>query len=349
MLCRALHECAKRIDVCLLGGALIWVSIAFNAFEVRRAMEHPDLNLLRALDILLEEGTVVGAARRMKLSPPAMSRTLGRIRETLGDPVFVQAGRKLVPTPRALALREQVRAALEQATQVLAPPADVGLETLERRFNVRANDVFVGMHSGRLLEAVAANMPRAMLRFSPEEDDVDDEALRSGQIDLFISGSRKLGPEIRVQPLFTTTFIGIARENHPIFENDITAEQLTRWSHIGVSRRGKFTGPIDTALEALGLRRHVALVVSTPFTAFFALQDSDLLLPLPEHLVRSALAAGLRIRSFELPVPLETVIFTQAWHPRFQSDPAHQWLRRTIFDLCKGEECLDSMPGIARA
>jgi DNA-binding transcriptional LysR family regulator len=190
------------------------------------------------------------------------------------------------------------------------------------------------MHSGRLLEAVAANMPRAMLRFSPEEDDVDDEALRSGQIDLLISGSRKLGPEIRVQPLFTTTFIGIARENHPIFENDITAEQLTRWSHIGVSRRGKFTGPIDTALEALGLRRHVALVVSTPFTAFFALQDSDLLLPLPEHLVRSALAAGLRIRSFDLPVPLETVIFTQAWHPRFQSDPAHQWLRRTICDLC---------------
>lgn len=297
-------------------------------------MEHPDLNLLLALDILLEEGSVVGAARRMNLSPPAMSRTLGRIRETLGDPVFVQAGRKLVPTPRALELREQVRQAVEQATQVLTPTADVDLKTLERRFNVRANDVFVGIHSGRLLEAMAASMPCAMLRFSPEEDDVDDEALRSGRIDLFISASRKLGPEIRVQSLFTTTFVGIAREDHPIFADDITPERLTRWGHIGVSRRGKSAGPIDTALEALGLRRHVALVVSNPYTAFFALQGSDLLLPLPERLARSALAAGLRIRLFDLPVPLETVLFTQAWHPRFQSDPAHQWLRRTIRELC---------------
>lgn len=298
-------------------------------------MEHPDLNLLLALDILLEEGSVVGAARRMNLSPPAMSRTLSRIRETLGDPVFVQAGRKLVPTPRALALREQVRAAVEQATQVFKPTADVDLKTLDRRFNVRANDAFVGLHSGRLLEAIATEMPRAMLRFSPEEDDVDDEALRSGRIDLFISASRKLGPEIRVQSLFTTTFVGIARENHPIFDDDITAERLTRWDHIGVSRRGKTVGPIDAALETEGLRRHVALVVSTPFTALFALQDSDLLLPLPEHLARSALAAGLRIRLFDLPMPLETVLFTQAWHPRFQNDPAHQWLRRKIRALCE--------------
>jgi DNA-binding transcriptional LysR family regulator len=310
-------------------------------------MERPDLNLLLALDVLLEEGSVIGAARRMNLSPPAISRTLNRIRETLGDPIFVQAGRKLVPTPRALALREQVRLAVEQATQVLTPAADIDLKTLERHFNVRANDVFVGIHAGRLLEAMAADMPRAMLRFSPEKDDVDDEALRSGRIDLFISASRKMGPEIRVQPLFTTTFVGIARENHPIFEDDITAERLTRWSHIGVSRRGKFAGPIDDALEAQGLRRHIALVVSTPYTAIFSVQDSDLLLPLPEHLARSALAAGLRIRQFDLPVPLKTVLFTQAWHPRFQSDPAHQWLRRTIRGLCESSELADSRHGKA--
>lgn len=297
-------------------------------------MEHADLNLLRALDVLLEEGSVVGAARRMHLSPPAMSRTLSRIRETLGDPVFVQAGRKLVATPRALALREQVRAVVEQANQVLAPSKAVDLRTLERRFNVRANDVFVGMHSGRLLEAMSVHMPRAMLHFAPEEDDVDDEALRSGSVDLFISASRKLGPEIRVQPLFTTTFVGVAREHHPIFADDITPQRLTRWGHIGISRRGKSIGPIDLALEAQGLRRHLALVVSTPYAALFALQDSDLLLPLPEHLARSALAAGLRIRCFDLPVPLETVLLTQAWHPRFQSDPAHQWLRRMIRSLC---------------
>ncbi|KAI3601381.1 Transcriptional regulator, LysR family (plasmid) [Cupriavidus necator H850] len=300
-------------------------------------MGKPDLNLLFALDVLLEEGSVVGAAQRMNVSSPSMSRTLSRIRDALGDPVFAQAGRKFVPTPRALALREQVRATLAQAMQVLTPSADVNLTTLERRFNVRATDEFVSIHLGRLLEAMAKDMPRAMLRLSPEEDDVDDEALRSGRIDLFISASRKLGPEIRAQSLFTTSFVGVARENHPIFDDDITLERITRWEHIGVSRRGKSAGPFDSVMEAQGLRRHVALVASSPYVALFALQGSDLLLPLPKHLARSALAAGLRIRLFDLPMPLETVPLIQAWHPRLQNDPAHQWLRRTIRGFCNEE------------
>lgn len=297
-------------------------------------MSRPDLNLLLALDALLDEGSVIGAARRMHLSAPAMSRTLGRIREALGDPVFVQVGRKLIPTPKALAMREQVRLAVEQASQVFAADAEIDLKSLDRRFSVRATDEFVSIHLGHLLDAMARDMPRAMLRFSPEEDDVDEEALRSGRIDLFISASRKLGPEIRVQALFTTRFVGVARVNHPIFDEEITPERLTRWEHINVSRRGKAAGPVDAALEAQGLRRHVALVLPNPYTALFALQDSDLLLPLPRHLASTALSAGLRIRVFDLPTPLETVLLTQAWHPRLEGDPAHQWLRQTIHTLC---------------
>jgi DNA-binding transcriptional LysR family regulator len=297
-------------------------------------MPRPDLNLLLALDALLDEGSVIGAARRMHLSAPAMSRTLSRIREALGDPVFVQVGRKLMPTPKALALREQVRAAVEQASQVFATDAEIDLKSLDRRFNVRATDEFVSIHLGHLLDAMARDMPRAMLRFSPEEDGVDEEALRSGRIDLFISASRKLGPEIRVQSLFTTTFVGVARAKHPIFDEEITPERLTRWEHINVSRRGKAAGPVDAALETQGLRRHVALVLPNPYTALFALQDSDLLLPLPRHLASTALSSGLRIRVFDLPIPLETVLLTQSWHPRVESDPAHQWLRQTIHTLC---------------
>lgn len=298
-------------------------------------MEHPDLNLLLALDVLLEEGSVVGAARRMNLSTAAMSRTLGRIREAMGDPMFVLAGRKLVPTPRALAIREQVRVAVEHATRAFAPAAESDLKTVERRFNVRANDAFFGIYAGRLLEAMAHAMPRSVLRFSPEEDNADVDALRSGRIDLLISASLKLGPEIRVQPLFTTTFVGIAREGHPIFQEAITPQQLTRWSHVVISRRGKSSGPIDAALQAQGLQRHVALIVPTPSAALFTLHDSDLLLPMPEQLARSAHAAGLRIRIFELPMTLDTVQLTQAWQPRFQTDVAHQWLHRTILELCR--------------
>ncbi|KVC88032.1 hypothetical protein WI76_32215 [Burkholderia ubonensis] len=145
-------------------------------------VDSANLNLLISLDALLEEGSVAGAARRMNFSPPAMSRTLARIRETVGDPIFVHGGRKMVPTPRAL----------------------------DRQFSVRATDGFVGVYSSQLLEA----------------DDVDDDALRSGRIDLFISASRRLGQEIRVRPLFTTKFVGLARSGHSIFDDDITPERF---------------------------------------------------------------------------------------------------------------------------
>src|ERR1700679_723635 len=105
-------------------------------------MTSPDLNLLFALDVLLEEGSVVGAARRMNLSAPAMSRTLARIREAVGDPILVKVGRTMMPTPRALALREQVHGSVEHARQLLQPEREVDLSTLTRQFNLHANDVF---------------------------------------------------------------------------------------------------------------------------------------------------------------------------------------------------------------
>ena len=230
----------------------------------------PDLNLLYALEALLDEGSVVAAARRMHLSAPAMSRTLARIRETTGDPIFVQSGRQLVPTPRA-------RAA--PADQGCAPgrrrPAGAGeqvdLELLDARFNVRANDIFIGIHAGRLLDAMQQAMPRATLCFVPEEDDLDDDALRSGRVDLFISASRPLGHEIRVQPLFSIRVVGVAREDHPCSRTR-SRRAAWRWGHIGVSRRGKTQGPIDDALARLGLDRHVALVVPTASSALLALQ-----------------------------------------------------------------------------
>lgn len=293
----------------------------------------PDLNLLYALEALLDEGSVVAAARRMHLSAPAMSRTLARIRETTGDPIFVQSGRQLVPTPRALELHQQIKGALQGAAGLLAPGEQVDLKLLDARFNVRANDIFIGIHAGRLLDAMQQAMPRATLCFAPEEDDLDDDALRSGRVDLFISASRPLGHEIRVQPLFSVRVVGVACEDHPLFKDEITPRRVARWGHMGVSRRGKTQGPIDDALAHLGLDRHVALVVPTASSALLALQGSDLILPLPEPLARQALRMGMKIRAFELPLALDGVLITQAWHPRHQMAPAHQWLRRAIREL----------------
>lgn len=299
-------------------------------------MRIPDLNLLVALDALLDEGSVVGAARRMNLSAAAMSRTLTRIRTAVGDPILVRAGRGLVPTPKAIALRDQVRQVIEQAGQLFNTPKHVDLASLERSFNLRANDVFIAPFGAPLLNCLREQAPRTVLRFVPEgEGDDEDQALRDGRLDLYISATRDLGPEIKIQHLFATRFHGLARADHPIFAAEITAERFAAYEQISVSRRGRARGPIDEALVALGLQRRVAMITPSFHSALFSLPDSDLLLPLPEHLLISVERLGLPLRSFKLPVAVAPVKVMQAWHPRFDHDPAHRWLRETLKALCE--------------
>lgn len=298
-------------------------------------MHLPDMNLLVALDALLDEGSVVGAARRMHLSPAAMSRTLSRIREAVGDPILVRAGRGLVPTPRALALRSQVRSVVEQAQQVFSAPQEVDLATLERDFNLRANDVFIAPFAAILLETLREQAPRSVLRFVPEGEGGDEDgALREGRLDLYISATRDLGPEIKVQGLFSTRMVGLARADHPLFERPITACRYAAYEQISVSRRGRAQGPIDSALAAMGLQRRVVLITPSFHSAMFSLPDTNLLLPLPEHVLSSVARLGLPLRAFELPLALEPVAIMQAWHPRFDNDPAHAWLRQTLKACC---------------
>jgi DNA-binding transcriptional LysR family regulator len=203
-------------------------------------MQLPDMNLLVALDALLDEGSVVGAARRMNLSPAAMSRTLTRVREAMGDPILVRAGRGLVPTPKALELREQVRDVVDQAALLFRSADGVELGSLRRRFNIRAND-FVGVYGGRLFDTLDRQAPHCELRFVPEGDG-DDEALREGRIDLNVSNTRPLTPEVKVQNLFSTHFVGLVREDHPLFDAEITPERYAGFSHISMSRRGSPAG-----------------------------------------------------------------------------------------------------------
>lgn len=297
-------------------------------------MNLPDLNLLIAFDVLLEEGSAVGAARRLNISTPAMSRTLARIRDAFGDPILVRSGRGLAPTPHALALREQVRGLVEQAHLVFTTGREIDLTRLERTFNLRANDVFVGAFSGRLRELLDQHAPRTVLRFVAESD-VDDRAMEEGRIDLYISGNRDFSPDTKIQHLFRTHFVGLAREDHPIFEAPIDAARFAAYDHISVSRRGRASGPIDEALAQQGMTRRVTLVTANFHSAIFALPASNLVLPLmPTSMLDNVRRLGLRLREFALPVALEAVDIVQAWHPRLDHDHAHRWLRRMLKQAC---------------
>jgi DNA-binding transcriptional LysR family regulator len=297
-------------------------------------MKYPDLNLLIALDILLEEQSVATAARRLNLSAPAMSRTLSRIRTTVGDPILVRAGRKLVPTARALELRTLVRNTSEAAVGLLQPGSIETLATLERQFTIRANDVFAAAYGGALLAALRATAPKVTLRLRTETDQ-DDEALREGRIDLWIGASNALDPEVRVQTLFTTHFLGLADADHPIFDGPVTAERFAAYEHVNISRRGVNAGPIDAKLMDLGLSRTIAMVAPTFLAGMFALPGTKLIMPAPTHIAWAVAATESRIRPFRLPLKLEPFAMRQAWHPRLDNDAVHRWLRGTVIEVCK--------------
>ncbi|MFF0949681.1 LysR family transcriptional regulator [Rhizobium leguminosarum] len=294
-------------------------------------MSTPDLNLLVTLDVLLAEGSVARAAQRLRLSPSAMSRALARLRETTGDPLLVRAGRGLVPTPRALELRERVGRIVEDAQAVLRPAEALDLEQLVRTFTLRTSEGFAESFGPDLIARLGRQAPGVRLRFV-QKPDKDSAPLRDGTVDLetgVVGGTT--GPEVRAQALFRDRFIGVVRLGHPLCEREMTPSLYAAGQHIYVSRRGLDKGPIDEALNALGLERQIATIVSGFSTALQLARNSDLIASVPERHT-GALRAGMH--SFPLPVPTPEITVSLLWHPRMDADPAHRWLRGCVRDAC---------------
>jgi len=297
-------------------------------------MSRPDFNLLVTLDVLLAEGSVARAGRRLRLSPSAMSRALARLRETTGDPLLVRAGRGLVPTPRALELRERVRQLVQDAEAVLRPTETLDLKQLVRTFTLRASDGFVENFGPVLIARFSAEAPGVRLRFV-QKLDKDSSPLRDGAVDLETGVvGNTASPEVRVQALFRDRFIGVVREEHPLSGGKVTPARYAAARHISVSRRGHERGPIDEALEPLGLEREVVTIVGGFSTALALARASDLIASVPERHTGN-LRAGMH--SFPLPISVPEIMVSLLWHPRMDADLAHLWLRGCVRDACAAQ------------
>lgn len=291
-------------------------------------MQSLDMNLIVALDLLLQEESVTRAAERMNLSAAAMSRTLSRIRDAIGDPILVRAGRDLVPTPRALELRSRVRALADEARFLLTSKQGLDLPSLERTFTIRTDDSLVGAFAAPLAELVQQQAPNARVRFVTQGTH-NVASLREGSVDLEIAVIKDMGPEVKLQLLFQDHFVGVVRPDHVLTHAKVTAKRYASQLHIGASRRGKEWGPIDELLQAQGLRRKIALVVPSFYVAVATAAKSEMVASVPEYLTSTAIELfGLHV--FQIPLPVESVRLSQAWHPRFDADPAHRWLRDCV-------------------
>ena len=295
-------------------------------------MPIPDLNLLVTLDVLLAEGSVARAAQRLRLSPSAMSRALARLRETTGDPLLVRAGRGLVPTPRALALRQRVGQIVQDGQAVLRPAEQLDIAQLSRTFTLRTSEGFVENFGPALIARIAKEAPGARLRFIAKPDK-DSEALRDASVDLETGViGETTGPEVRTQALFKDRFVGVVRKRHALAKGNVTAARYAGGRHILVSRRGLDKGPIDDAMKKTGLERQIVTIVGGFAAALALARTTDLIASVPERHTGN-MRDGLH--SFPLPVATPSITLSMLWHPRLDADPAHRWLRGVVRDVCK--------------
>ncbi|WP_371476910.1 LysR family transcriptional regulator [Kitasatospora sp. NBC_00315] len=284
-----------------------------------------DLNLLRALDALLQENSVTRAAERLGTSPAAASRTLARLRRAVGDPLLVRAGQGMVPTPRALELRDEVGALLRGCDDVLRPGAGFEAVHLQRTFTVQTTELLLAGLAGTLTDRIHREAPQVDVVFLPEAVE-GGPALRQGTVDVELGVLGHLDPEIHTRRLTRATLVGVARAGHPLFGGRIDARRFAAADHIGISRLGKRLGPIDSALAELGLRRRLAVIVPSHTSAMMIARDTDLVaLTLADWLPGTVSAMGLR--TFPIPLDLAPLELAMAWHPRNSADPGHRWFR----------------------
>jgi DNA-binding transcriptional LysR family regulator len=294
-------------------------------------MSMPDLNLLVTLNVLLEEGSVARAAQRLRLSPSAMSRALARLRDTTGDPLLVRAGRGLVPTPRALELRERVGALVLEAEAMLRPAEQLDFRQLTRTFTLRTSDGFVENFGPALIARVRQEAPLVRLNFMQKLNQ-DSTLLRDGMVDLETGViGESTSPEVRTRMLFRDRLIGVVRQGHPLSKGKMSAARYAAAGHILVSRRGRRQGVMDDALALLGLQRDIVTIVGGFSAALALARASDLVASVPERHVGN-LCAGLH--SFALPFDTPPITVSMLWHPRMEADPAHRWLRGCLWEIC---------------
>jgi DNA-binding transcriptional LysR family regulator len=292
------------------------------------SIETLDLNLLLMLATVLAERSVVGAARRLHVTPSAVSNGLARLRGALGDPLLIRSGRGVVPTPRAAALAPALARALRDLDEAVHGAA-FDPATTDREFTLATADVGQVVKLPLVVAAFARTMPRARLRVLSIDTLVASGGLAGTEIDVLIGAGEK-GPGIRAQPLYEEQIVLVARAGHPTVRNRVTKAQLAPLRHVEVTvAPGRGNRPLAASYAALGVTRSIAVVVPTFTAAAAVVAGTDLVASLPASLL-DVLGPRFALRRVATPLARAGTAINLLWHERTHQDPAQQAFRDLV-------------------
>ncbi|ENZ1725551.1 MULTISPECIES: LysR family transcriptional regulator [Pseudomonadota] len=293
-------------------------------------MKKHDMGLLVSLDVLLEEANVTRAARRLAISQPALSAQLARLRQVLDDPLLVPAerGRGMRLTPRAAQLKSPLHELLTRLEDLVEAPYAFDPSTAKRDFTIALNDNAAMTIGLDLIECIRkqsyAGIRLAMLQIP--RDEVLDLAAR-GRIDLVIGTRAFMPPGLRTHDLVDDRFQVAQRKGHPRGTAAMTLEQYCAYEHVLVSTNGSYHSGIDDFLAELGHYRHTTVSVQYYTAVPPILERTNCLATLPERFLHRF---DHMIDRFDLPFAFDPFQLQVGWHPRFDEDLGHQWLREQL-------------------
>jgi DNA-binding transcriptional LysR family regulator len=293
-----------------------------------------DFNLLVALDVLIAERNVTKAARRLNLSQPALSAQLNRLRDLFSDQLLIPAQRGMIPTQRALELQEPLRQALEGVRSVVAEQVAFDPVNVEITIAIAASDYVQYALLMPLTSALQREAPKIRIAWRPIDGRTLHTQMERGEVDLGIMTPDTAPDQLRSRKLFDERYVVIVRRNHPTVRRTLDLNSFCALDHVIVSPRGGgFTGATDTALEALGRTRKVALSIASFLMAPEIIACSDMIALVPERLVWDRTD---HLQILEPPLPVAGFAIAVFWHDRTTAHPAQRWLRERVVAAAAG-------------
>ncbi|WP_218274027.1 LysR family transcriptional regulator [Pseudomonas sp. Irchel 3A7] len=299
-----------------------------------------DFNLLRVFDALWRQGHLGRAAEEIGVSQPAMSHALQRMREQLGDPLFLKVRTGMQPSPRAVALAPVVQSVLLQLREHLLTVPHFEPASARRTFTLALSDVGEAAFLPRLLARIMKEAPHVdVCTVSARHTDIMGQ-LERGKIDLAIGYYPDLGgSDVFQQRLFRHGFVCLARKNHPIAQGRISMEQFRALPHAVVQSESRSQELVEEYLRQHGVVRRELLRSPHFLSIPLVIASTDLVVTVPLP-VGELFARIADVQFLEPPIPIPAFDLRQHWHRCQHNDPGNRWLRslaQELFGVADGD------------
>lgn len=326
------HDYWPSLSDCNVRDDHVFVKFIYKILGINHMnISEIDLNLLYSLKILLEEKNISRAAKLCRVTQPAMSNTLARIRSSLGDPILVKAGREMHLSPRAAEIYEPLCSALDQLQSSVLTPTSFDPKTDEYHFKLSFHDYEQMVIYKAILQKILENYPNVTIENIRPDSVHPLEKLRSGVVDFSSGPVTNDSTQVFRSELFKDDFVCLVSER---FANKIgksmSLEKYINYEHVYIAPHGGRVAQVDKTLTRKGLKRSLRLTIAEFSMIPLVLCNSELVATLPRRAAKIFQSSHSDLRIFRSPIKVDPITIYLTWHQKHNSSNPHRWLREFL-------------------